>query len=147
MAAVAVAVVCYETRDLLAEALDALAAAGDAEVWVVDNGSSDGSAAMVRERFGAVRLIDAGEILGFGAAVNRVAAATATPWIAAMNADVRVAPDTLARLLEAGARHAEAGVLAPRLVTPDGRWQHTVHPFPTLPVAAAFHLGGRRALG
>ncbi len=58
---VAVAVVSWNTRDLLDRCLRALRPSGEAglaEVWVVDNGSSDGSPALVRERLAVYR--DAG---------------------------------------------------------------------------------------
>src|SRR4051794_25706438 len=54
---VTVAVVSFETRDLLRECLRALA--GEvAAVCVVDNGSTDGSPDMVRDEFPAVRLLE-----------------------------------------------------------------------------------------
>ena len=54
------------TRELLRGCLESLAGA-DADVWVVDNGSSDGTAEMVRSSFPAVTLVEAGSNLGFGA--------------------------------------------------------------------------------
>ena len=148
-APVAVAVVSWNTRELLADCLRSLeddAAAGRAEVWVVDNASTDGSAALVRERFGWARLIASEENLGFGSAVNRVAAATRCPWIAPANADVALEPGALAALLEAGEADGGAGAVAPRLVLPDGTTQHSVYAFPTLPFTAAFNLGLHRVV-
>lgn len=143
-AAVAVAVVSFQTRDLLAACLESLRPehdAGRAEVWVVDNLSTDGSADMVRERFDWVRLVEPGENLGFGRAVNLVADQTSTPWVAPANADIALQPGALERLLETGARHPGAGIVAPRLVRPDGSTQHSVFPFPSVPFTAAFNLG------
>jgi GT2 family glycosyltransferase len=146
---VAVAVVSWNTRDLLAACLRSLepdAAAGRAEVWVVDNASGDGSAELVREGFGWARLVPSTRNLGFGPAVNLVAESTATPWIAPANADVELAPGALERLLAAGARLPDAGALAPRLVLPGGVTQHSVYAFPTLPFTAAFNLGLARVV-
>jgi len=134
-ARVAIAVVSWNTAELLDRCLASLRPehdAGRAEVWVVDNASTDGSAALVTERHPWVRLEAAAENLGFGPAVNRVAERTATPLIAAANADVALAPGALAALLEAAQRHPRAGALAPRLIAPDGTTQHSVHPFPTV---------------
>jgi N-acetylglucosaminyl-diphospho-decaprenol L-rhamnosyltransferase len=141
---VAVAVVSWNTRALLERCLTSLepdADAGRAEVWVVDNASADGSAKLVRERFGWVKLIACEENLGFGPAVNRVAAETKTPWVAPANADIELEPGALATLLAAGERHRRAGAFAPRLVLRDGSTQHSVHPFPTLPFALAYNTG------
>jgi GT2 family glycosyltransferase len=138
---VAAAVVSYQTREHLRACLASLEAERASEIWVVDNGSTDGSVAMVREEFGAVRLVEPGANLGYGAAVNLVAARTATPWLVAANADVAVEPGALAALLRAGSRDPRAGAVAPRLLLPDGSTEHSVHPFPGLGFTAAFALG------
>jgi N-acetylglucosaminyl-diphospho-decaprenol L-rhamnosyltransferase len=146
---VAVAVVSWNTRDLLRGCLASLRAdheAGRAAVWVVDNGSSDGSAGVVRDEFPWVELIEPGDNLGFGGAVNLVAARGTSEWIAPANADIALEPGALERLLEAADRDPQAGVLAPRLVLPDGTTQHSVHPFPTLGLTVAFNAGVQRVV-
>jgi N-acetylglucosaminyl-diphospho-decaprenol L-rhamnosyltransferase len=145
-APVAVAVVSWNTRDLLDRCLRALRPAADAglaEVWVVDNGSRDGSPQVVRERHGWTRLVEPGENLGYGRAVNLVAERTSSPWLAASNADVALRPGALERLLEAGEADPGAGAVAPRLVLPGGTAQHSVWAFPTVPVTAAENAGSR----
>jgi GT2 family glycosyltransferase len=144
---VAVAVVSWNTRDLLRGCLASLERdheEGRAAVWVVDNQSSDGSAAMVRDEFPWVELVEAEANLGFGPAVNVVAARTSCDWIAPANADIALEPGALAALLDAAARDPGAGILAPQLVLPDGSTQHSVHPFPTMPFTVAFNLGVQR---
>jgi GT2 family glycosyltransferase len=148
MAEVAIAVVSWNTRDLLDACLRSLEPdvdRGRAEVWVVDNASADGSAAVVRERHPWANLLE-GANVGFGTAVNRVAARTATPWIAAANADVELTEGALEAMLRAGATHGTAGVIAPQLVLGDGRVQHSVHPFPTLALTILFNLGLAEAI-
>lgn len=144
---VTVAVVSWNTRDLLAACLRSLesdVAAGRAEVWVVDNASSDGSADLVDDRFPWTRLIRAERNIGFGAAVNEVALQTRSPWLAPSNADVELVPGALAKLLESGREHPDAAILAPRLVLPDGSTQHSVHSFPSVPLASIFGLNLQR---
>ncbi|MCW3011198.1 MAG: glycosyl transferase, family 2, partial [Solirubrobacterales bacterium] len=146
-APVAVAVVSWNTRELLDACLASLRAdhdAGRAEVWVVDNASDDGSAAMVAERHPWARLVASGENLGFGAAVNLVAARTRTPFLAPANADLLLEPGALRALLEAAAEHPGAGAFAPRLVLPDGTTQHSVHPFPTVTTGLLLSSGAAR---
>ncbi len=154
-AQVAVAVVSWNTRELLRRALDSLrpdAEAGLAAVWVVDNASTDGSAALVRDAYPWVELIASPRNLGYGPAVNLVARRTATPWLVAANADIAVAPGALAALLAAGAEpdgrgeRGRVGALAPQLRTADGAPQHSVHAFPTPATALVFNLGLWRAL-
>jgi GT2 family glycosyltransferase len=147
-AEVSVAVVSWNTRDLLERCLRSLephARSGLAQVWVVDNGSSDGSAELVRERFDWVALEEPGENLGYGRAVNLVAERTKTPWLVASNADVTLEPGALERLLATG-RDSGAGVVAPRLILPDGSTQHSVYGFGNLPTLIAFNTGLHRAI-
>ena len=148
MVEVVIAVVSWNTRDLLDACLRSLEAdvdAGRAEVWVVDNGSTDGSAAVVRERYPWATLLE-GANIGFGAAVNRVAARTSSPWIAAANADTEMTGGALAAMLRAGSGQPGAGAIAPQLVLADGRVQHSVHPFPTVAVTFLFNLGLLQAI-
>ncbi|HVE69383.1 MAG TPA: glycosyltransferase, partial [Solirubrobacteraceae bacterium] len=106
MPRVAVAVVSWNTRDLLARCLESLAAQEGAELetWVVDNASTDGSAELVRDSHPEVELVASDENLGFGPAVNLVAQRTSTPWIAMANADVALRPGALRARLDAGER-------------------------------------------
>jgi len=139
-----VAIVSWNTRELLADCLRALAQDAEdglAEVWVFDNASSDGSAALVREQFPWAKLIASAENLGFGAGVNAVAAPSRTPWVVPANADTRVEPGALRTLLEAGARTPKAAVLAPMLRLPDGTVQHSAYPFPSVAFALAYVTG------
>lgn len=145
-----VVVVSWNTAALLDTCLEALRADHDAglvRVVVVDNGSTDGSPARVRERHPWASLVEAGANLGYGPAVNLGCAhdAAAHPgppprWLVAANADVAVHPGALRDLVAAGDGDPRTAVLAPRLVLPDGAVQHHVHPFPSLAALAAIHL-------
>jgi N-acetylglucosaminyl-diphospho-decaprenol L-rhamnosyltransferase len=148
--AATIAIVSWNTRSLLADCLGSLREdmkSGIADVWVVDNASSDGSAEMVSERFPSVNLIPSAQNLGFGAAVNAVAARTRSNWVVPANADVRLDRGALRTLLAEGERHPEAAVIAPRLILPDGATQHSVYPFPTIPFTLAYVSGATRLSG
>jgi GT2 family glycosyltransferase len=138
------AVVSWNTRDLLDRCLESLrpeAESGRLQVCVVDNASSDGSAALVRGRHPWAELIASEENLGFGAAVNRVAAQSSGDWLLIANADIALRRGALDVLLETGRRDPGAGAIAPRLVLPDGSTQHSVFAFPTLPFAIVLNSG------
>jgi len=146
-ASVAIVVVSWNTRHLLARCLESLRAEVDrglAEVWVVDNASSDGSKELVRERFAWVNLVPLDENVGFGRAVNLGAERTSAEWIAAANADIALRPGAVEALLDAGARDQRAGAVAPRLMLPDGTTQHSVFGFPTVPFAFVLATGIHR---
>jgi len=70
------------------------------EVLVVDNGSEDGSAAFVRERFPEVRLVALEHNLGFGAGSNAGFLAARNDVVVLLNSDMRVEPDFLGPLLD-----------------------------------------------
>jgi len=120
------------------------ARAGLAEVWVVDNASSDGSPDMVRAEFPWVRLLASEENLGYGRAVNLVADRTEAEWLAPANEDIELREGALATLLETATTYPNAAVIAPRLELPDGSTQHSVNSFPTLGLALAVALGLHR---
>lgn len=146
-APVSIAVVSWNTRDLLARCLSSAErdhAAGVAEVVVVDNASSDGSAEMVAAEFPWVDLVASPDNLGFGPAVNLAASRARGAWLGIANADTALHDGALAALLEAGERDTEAGIVAPRLVLPDGDTQHSVHAFPNLLNTALLNLGVER---
>jgi N-acetylglucosaminyl-diphospho-decaprenol L-rhamnosyltransferase len=147
-ATVVVAVVSWNTRDVLDRCLRSFAShvqSGLAEVWVVDNGSTDGSVEMVRERHPWARLVEPGENLGYGRAVNLVAERTSSPWFALSNADIALRPGALEALLAAGRADPGAGVVAPRLILPDGTTQHSVWAFPTIAATFVQNVGSRLA--
>jgi N-acetylglucosaminyl-diphospho-decaprenol L-rhamnosyltransferase len=141
---VTIAIVSWNTRDLLERCLHSLKPEvdqGRAEVWVVDNASTDGSPDLVRERFDWVHLIASDENHGFGRALNMVARQTSSDWIATANADIALHPGALQTLLETGARDTKAGALAPRLHLPNGTTQHSVFAFPTITFSFILALG------
>jgi GT2 family glycosyltransferase len=135
MTEVSVAIVSWNTRDLLRRCLESFATevdSGRSEVWVVDNASSDGSAEMVRDEFPWVRLEASQENLGFGPAINLIAGRTEAPWIGIANADIALQSGVIDALLAAGESDPAAGAIAPRLILPDGSTQHSVFTFPSI---------------
>ncbi len=99
----AVVVVNWNSRDDLAACLRSLAAQTHRalDVVVVDNGSTDGSAELVRQDFPAVRLVETGENLGFAEGSNRGIAATDTAWVAMLNNDAVAEPGWAEALVDA----------------------------------------------
>src|SRR5438270_9697650 len=141
--AIITAVVSWNTRELLLRCLRSLAPEvdrGRTEVWVVDNGSRDGSAESARSEAPWARVRDAPDNLGFGRAVNLVARQTRSEWLLMANADVALEPGARQAMLTRGADPRVACV-APRLILPSGATQHSVYPLPTVPFTLCFNLG------
>ena len=122
---VTVVVVSYNTRDALRRCLAALATQGVAETFVVDNGSEDGSAQMVRDEFPSVELIATGENLGFSRANNVGAERALTPLVLFLNSDAYADEGAVGRL---SAVFDDPSVVAAggRLRNPDGSLQESV---------------------
>jgi GT2 family glycosyltransferase len=129
---VAAVIPSWNTRELLAECLRSLAASEPPprEVVVVDNASADGSAALVRERFPGVALIENRENLGYTRACNQGIAATRAPLVLLLNADARLERDALGRLAGFLAREPAYAAAAPRLSNPDGSLQRSIMRLP-----------------
>lgn len=115
MSGIAAVVVTYQSASTIGECLDRLRAAeGVTQIRVVDNASSDATVAIVQRHAAAdarVRFIANPDNPGFGTACNQAVAATdaaAATWIALVNPDLMVEPDTLAGMV-ALAWEGEAG--------------------------------------
>jgi N-acetylglucosaminyl-diphospho-decaprenol L-rhamnosyltransferase len=126
--------VSWNTCDLLGNSIQSIGQyppAGPFEVWVVDNASDDGSAAMVRERFPWVQLIENRENVGFAAANNQAIRDSRGRYIALLNSDTELRPGALDALLDFMQVHPRAGAAGPRLLNPDGSLQPSCQPMPT----------------
>lgn len=99
----AVVIVNWNSKDDLAACLRSLEAQThrDLDVVVVDNGSKDGSQALVRRDFPAARLVETGENLGFAEGSNRGIAVTDTEWVAMLNNDAVAEPRWAEELVRA----------------------------------------------
>jgi GT2 family glycosyltransferase/glycosyltransferase involved in cell wall biosynthesis len=95
----------WNGRDLLEKYLPSVVASvavhPESEVIVVDNGSTDGSAEFVRQRFPEVRLIALDQNLGFGGGSNAGFRAARHDIVVLLNSDMRVDRDFLPPLLGA----------------------------------------------
>src|SRR5579859_152547 len=131
---ISVIVVNYNTRDLLAACLHSVTdcqAGTAAEVWVVDNASTDGSADMVAAAFPAVQLIRNAHNLGFAAANNQVMQQAHGDLILLLNSDAALQPGCLVQLQAAFAEYPTLGIAGPQLLNSDGTIQPSWGDFPT----------------
>ena len=129
-----IVIISWNTRDLLAACLTSLRTYppdGDHEIVVVDNASRDDSTAMVRRDFPHVHLIENPTNVGFAAANNQALALCRGRYVLLPNSDTEVTPGALSALVRFMEQHAQAGVVAPTLVNPDGSFQASYARFPT----------------
>jgi glycosyltransferase involved in cell wall biosynthesis len=163
MRSLSVVIPCLNAAETLAVQLEALAGQswdGDWEVIVADNGSSDGSQAIVEEyggRIESLRLVDASDRRGQARARNVGAAAARGEVLLFCDADDQVAPGWLAAMAKALDEHSfvacryDNEALNPEWVQKthlnpqkDGLTRYDYPPF--LPHAGGGGLGVRRAV-
>jgi len=101
------------------------------EVVVVDNGSTDGTVAFVRERFPEVRVIEQ-ENKGMGGGNNAGMRAVDGRYFFLLNSDAWVVDDALDQLIAFADESPEAAVVGPKLLNTDGTLQRSVRGEPTL---------------
>ncbi|MBG6158977.1 GT2 family glycosyltransferase [Labrenzia sp. EL_159] len=104
----------------------------DAEVVVIDNASSDGSADMVESEFPDAVLIRNSENRGFAAANNQGFTRSRGRHILLLNSDTVVHGDVLKETVQYLDAHPDIGVLACRVLNQDGTMQPNTSQFPSL---------------
>jgi N-acetylglucosaminyl-diphospho-decaprenol L-rhamnosyltransferase len=135
---VATIIVSWNVRDYLAECISSVYAdlrysglTGD--VWIVDNGSTDGTLDLLDNLFPNTNVIANQKNVGFGAANNQgmTAAAESKPrFYFFLNPDTLVRPGALREMLRCLESCPETGMVGPRLVYRDGRLQDSAFAFP-----------------
>jgi GT2 family glycosyltransferase len=86
------------------------------EVIVVDNGSTDGSQAFIKEKFPAVRLVELTENIGFAPAMNRGVEEATGEYVAFLNNDMEFTPGFIAELVACLERHPRAAAVSAKQV-------------------------------
>lgn len=152
MTGLAVIIVSWNVRDLLADCLRSVQAdlsrsglAG--QIWVVDNASTDGTVEMLRRNFPNARVIASVQNLGFAGGNNAALRAIGfgeagrTPNVPTnslpeaallLNPDTIVHPQALESLLNFLRHTPQAAVAGARLLYGDGSFQHSAFGFPGL---------------
>jgi GT2 family glycosyltransferase len=131
---VSIILVSWNTRDLLLACLESLpSAVGDliADVWVVDNASSDDSVAMLQTHHPTVNLIVNPQNVGFAAANNQAIEASAGRYVLLLNSDTLALPQSIERLVRFADMCPQAGAVGPMLLNPDGSFQDSFADFPS----------------
>ncbi len=140
-----VVIVNYNVREFLEQALRSVERAArdlDAEVFVVDNNSVDGSVEMVRRHFPDVHLIANEENVGFSRANNQAIRQARGRYVLVLNPDTIVQEDTFTTLVGFMDAHPEAGAVGCKILNPDGSfaWESR-RAFPT-PRVAFYRMTG-----
>ncbi len=149
MVELGIVIVNYNTRERLRDCLQSLDANRGVSfvTYVVDNCSTDGSAAMVRETFPRLHLIASPTNGGYSYANNLglraiLARDPTPPFTLLLNPDTVLPPDALAGMIEFFQSHPDAGIVGPKLVMADGKLDLACRrSFPD-PVNSIYHVLG-----
>jgi len=127
-------IVNWNTSDLLRQCLNSIYGNSplDAfEIIVVDNGSRDGSLAMLEENFPSVILIRNDQNQGFARANNQGLSIAKGRYLMLLNSDTIVLPQGLDKLIQTAEAHVEVGVVGPQILNMDGSIQKSWASFPS----------------
>lgn len=131
-----VVIVSYNTRDLLLQCLASVYAAeweGSLRVFVVDNGSTDGSVEAVRKHYPSCEVIVPGANLGFARANNLALRITRGEFALLLNPDTVVGINCFQHTATFLREHPRAAVATCRLELPNGKLDLACRrSFPTL---------------
>jgi hypothetical protein len=139
-----VIIINWNTQAMLRDCLDTVfAGLGDlsAEVVVVDNASTDGSADMVDADFPGVHLIRNATNMGFAAANNQALQIARGRHVMLLNSDTLVHGPVLPASVAWLDTHPHVGVMGPRVLNGDGTVQVSSTAFPTLGMLTLQTLG------
>ncbi len=131
-----IVIVSYNTRDLLAACLDSIQRGlADtplrAEVIVVDSASSDGTPALLAERYAWVRSLPQTTNVGYTRGNNIGLAAATGRYLFLLNPDTEIVADALPALCAYLDANPQIGIVGPHTLNTDGSTQSSKRRFPT----------------
>ena len=128
-------IVNWNAKDLLLTCLDSIHQTCNEvamEIFVIDNGSVDGSGEAVKERFPKVTFIQNQQNVGFAAANNQALRLSKGKYLLLLNPDTKVKEGSIEGLVSFMESSPEAGVVGAQLLNDDGSKQNSIANFPSL---------------
>ena len=132
---ISVIVVNWNTRDLLAQAIESLPQKNPRfhlRLIVVDNGSTDGSVAMLEERYPEAIIIENENNIGFARANNQALRVAEGEYALLLNSDAELLPGSLEAMVGLLLSKPEIGIAGARILHPDHSLQASYMDFPNL---------------
>lgn len=130
-----IVILCWNDHKVLSDCLRSIYSgthSTEFEVIVSDNGSTDGSSEFIRKTFPPVHVIENGANLRFSKGNNVGIQASAGEYVLILNPDTVIHQGSLDQWIEFADRHPEAGGFGCRVLNPDGSYQVSARPFPTI---------------
>ena len=120
---ISILIVCWNSAPCVRRCLASLDSSrhqSALEIILVDNGSKDDTASIVRNEFPHVNLVEAGANLGFARATNLASRKADGRYLFLLNPDAEVAAGSLDHLIAFMNSHPEAGAVSPGILDEDG---------------------------
>lgn len=130
-----IVVICWNDLKVIDDCLRSIYASShrtEFEVIVSDNGSTDGSLEFIRREYPKVRLVENGANLGFARGNNAGIRVAHGKYVLILNPDTIIQNCALDNLVAFAEEHPEAGAFGCRVLNPDGSYQVSARPFPTV---------------
>ncbi len=121
-------IITHDEEKHIKKCLDSI---GTHEVILVDNASTDQTVSIVQSNFPQAKIIRNKTNLGVAQARNQGIKEATGEYIMFLDADAELANDTINKLLEAMEQKPRAGIVAPKLIYPNGKLQYSCRRFPT----------------
>jgi GT2 family glycosyltransferase len=144
-----IVIVNYNVKYFLEQCLHSVQSACsglEAEVFVVDNNSVDGSVKMVKDKFPGVHLIENKDNKGFSMANNQAILKSRGEYVLLLNPDTIVEDDTLRKVVQFMDEHPDAGGLGVKMLDGKGKFLPESKRGLPLPSVAFFKIFGLSAL-
>lgn len=130
-----VILITWNGRKLLSECLRSMAflmARTDVEIFVVDNGSSDGTVSFLRSKYPGVKVIPLEKNHGVAYARNRALERAVGRYLWILDNDTEVSPDVFYGMLQYMEANPTVGLAGCRLIDADGLVQESCKRYPGL---------------
>ncbi|MBN1882154.1 MAG: glycosyltransferase family 2 protein [Deltaproteobacteria bacterium] len=128
-------IICYNNRTLIGDCIESIyrhVTDGDFEIFVSDNGSTDGSVEYIGETFPEVIIVENGRNLGFARANNAALRRASGEYYVLLNSDARLTAGAVAAIRDYMRSHMDVGVAGGALVHEDGSPQNSVAAYPSM---------------
>ena len=137
-------IVTYNNISTIDKAVSSLLKCTDSNfrLYVVDNGSTDGTVEHIEKNFPEVTLIRSGGNIGFGAGHNFILDRLDSDYHAIINPDIVIRDNVIGKIADYLDKNEDIGMLSPEIRFPDGRLQILGKKNPKLRYLAASRLRG-----